>query len=239
MTDHLDAVLDHVAIAVPDWEQAQQRWKDELGGGVVAFGTGSGFSSRQLRYANGAKLELLSPPPNPAPDNFVQRFLDRFGAAVHHVTLKVPDLGQAIETLRHADLEVVDVRMDGDHWREAFLRPSVVGGIVVQVAWSLGNDEDWARRIGHTPQPPRADAIELYGPVLTHPNLDEAAALWTALGAQVVQTDQALLCSWPRSPLTVRIEAGPKATSLGLRASVPTVVPSDQTLGPELRPSIP
>lgn len=235
MTDHLDAVLDHVAIAVPSWEGAERRWRQELGGGVVAFGKTPAFWSRQLRFANGAKLELLAPPPDAGADNFVRRFLDRFGARVHHVTLKVPDLGQALDVLRAAGLEPVDVRMDNAFWHEAFLRPSQVGGLVVQVAWAGETDEQWARHVGHEPESPRADAAALIGPLLTHPDLGAAERLWLTLGAEVERTQDALIASWPRSPLTVRIERGVEPAAQALLGESTAPLPADPETGPELR----
>src|SRR5688500_8181371 len=144
MADRIDAVLDHVAIAVPDWATAEQRWRDRLGGGRSRVGENPIFSSRQLQYADGAKPEVLSPPGGAAADNFVRHFLDRFGSTVHHVTLKVPDLHAALRVLEAAGLDAVDVRDDVEYWKEGFLRPSQVGGLVVQIAETTFTDDDWA-----------------------------------------------------------------------------------------------
>lgn len=236
MSDHrLDAHLDHVAIAVPSWEDGERRWKQSLGGGVVAFGRTPAFWSRQLRFANGAKLELLAPPPEDDGQSFVRRFLDRFGAQVHHVTLKVPSLPQALETLTAAGHEPVDVRMDNAYWHEAFLRPSVVGGIVVQIAWAAQTDAEWARNVGHTPEPAAPDAIALRGPLLEHPDLDAARALWSLLGADVAEDDGMLVCAWPSSPLEVRLVTGPSARAVALLAEGTSRLPADPAEGPELR----
>jgi len=218
LPDRLDATLDHVAVAVPDPDRAQRRWRDELGGRPVAWGDNGVFRSRQLRFAGGGKLELLSPSPDDASgDNFVHRFLARFGSTVHHVTLKVPDLPSALTTLESAGLDVVDVRLDGAHWREGFLRPKQVGGIVVQVAWSDRGDAEWAAMIGHVPEPPAPDAATLLGPTLRHPDLGVAAQLWRLLGADVGDQDGGLLCRWPSSPLTVALTQGEPAGPTGLR----------------------
>lgn len=219
MADQLDAVLDHVAIAVPDWDGAERRWVNELGAGRVAWEHHTTFSSRQLRFTGGGKLELLSPPRGDAGDggNFVRRFLDRFGSAVHHVTLKVGELGPAIELLRGAGLDVVHVRDDGDVWHEGFLRPSQVGGVVVQVAWSGHSDEEWAASHDHVPEPPRADTATLRGPTLRHPDLAAARHLWTLLGADVRADADRLRCVWPDSPLDIVITPGEPAGPTDLR----------------------
>lgn len=235
MSPHLDAKLDHVAIAVPTWEDGERRWKHQLGGGVVAFGRTPAFWSRQLRFAGGGKLELLAPPPDDGGQSFVARFLERFGAQIHHVTLKVPSLADALDVLAAAGHEPVDVRMDNAYWHEAFLRPSVVGGIVVQVAWAGQSDEEWAERVGHELETPAADAIALRGPLLQHPDLAAARQLWSLLGADIREEDGMLVCAWPSSPLEVRIAEGPAPRALALLAEGTTALPADPAEGPELR----
>ncbi len=216
MADRIDAVLDHVAIAVSDAPAAERHWRDALRGARSNLGENQTFGSRQLQFRNGGKLELLSPI-GTSPDNFVRRFLDRFGTVVHHVTLKVPDLHGALDILAGAGLEAVDVRDDVEYWKEAFLRPSQVGGLVVQIACTPFNDDDWAAYTGFTRERPVEDSPELLGPLLRHPDLDRAAAVWTALGADVETAGTALRCTWPESPLEVVVGQGEPAGPQALR----------------------
>jgi catechol 2,3-dioxygenase-like lactoylglutathione lyase family enzyme len=230
----LTAILDHVAIAVRDPAAAETRWVEQLGGGLVAKGSDGVFRSRQLRFAGGGKLELLSPHRRAEGRDFVTAYLDRFGSRIHHVTLKVPDLAAAIATIRAAGLDVVDVD-DGDPtWQEGFLRPSQVGGLIVQLAASTQTDEEWAAQVGVTPVPPRGDAARLHGPTLRHPDLDRAAALWTLLGATVAPDGDALRCTWPDSPLDVLVVPGEPAGPTVLRCSDAPALPADEALGPEV-----
>lgn len=211
--------LDHVALAVADLDEADRRWRDELGGRWVAWSDpAQGFRSRQLRYRGGGKLELIAPV-TPGDGGFVDRFLARFGTRIHHVTVKVAHLREAVDTLAAAGMDVVDVDDTDPAWQEAFLRPSQVGGLVVQVAASTDSDEEWARRIGHTPQAPPDDAAVFDGALLSHPDLDRAAALWRLLGADVTGTPQRLVCTWPQDPLSLLVEPGPVAGPVGLRFS--------------------
>lgn len=211
----IPAVPDHVAVAVPDIEAAAVRWRDELGGGWANRGMflpQAPFHVRQLRFANGAKLELLQPNGG----GFAQGFLDRFGPRVHHVTLKVADaLLPAVETVRAAGYDVVDVNTEGG-WHEGFLRPSQVGGVIAQIAWSESSPDEWARRNADVAEEPRGE-VGLLGPTLTHPDLDRAEHVWTTLGGKVSHEDDALMVSWDGAPLTVRIEAGPTVGPVGLR----------------------
>ena len=231
MADRIDAVLDHVAIAVPDWQIAERRWREQLGGGRSSIGENPIFGSRQLQFRNGAKLELLSPG-DEGPDNFVRRFIDRFGTTVHHVTFKVPDLHGALDVVRAAGLDAVDVRDDVDHWKEGFLRPSQIGGLVVQIAETPFDDDDWAAFTGVTRERPDDTAANLLGPLLRHPDLDRARAVWTVLGAEVVQEDAALRCTWPSSPLSVVVEQGDPAGPVALRMLGSGRLPAEDGVGP-------
>lgn len=229
-------VPDHAAVAVPAIERAAARWHDELGGAWLGprFDLGqAGFATRQLHYPGGAKLELLEPVD---PEGFAARFLERRGAGLHHVTLKVPDLLAAVDELRGHGLDVVDVFAEGDIWHEAFLRPSQIGGLIVQVAWQGRSDEEWAELMGVTPEPARDDGARLLGPTLSHPDLDEAARIWGVLGARVEHRGDHLDVRWSDAPLSVRVVAGEQARSLGLRFKGAPGLPRDPEAGAAIIP---
>ena len=215
----LRSQIDHVAFAVPDLDAVDHRWHDELGGRVVGWSAGSpGYRSRQLRFRGGGKLELIAPVTR-GDGGFVDRFLDRFGQRVHHVTIKVDDIAKAIAVVTSAGLDVVDVRDDDPTWQEAFLRPSQVGGLIVQIASTPHTDDEWASSLGHTPEAPPDDAAILHGPLLSHPDLDAASKLWSVLGADVDGDEGRLTCRWEACPLDVMIERGQVAGPVALRFS--------------------
>lgn len=230
---------DHVSIAVPDVETACRRWVEHLGGGLVSsFHARPVFRGLQVRFANGAKLEMIQPSELGDPRrNFLHRFLDRFGAGVHHVTLLVPHLAAAVETLREAGLDVVDVDDRGRFWKEAFLRPSQVGGLVVQIAWADSHDPDAVPRPGFAPTEPRPDAPALHGPVLTHTDPQESADLWSLLGADIVGNEQGFTARWGDSPFRVRVEPGPRNGPVGLSFSGAPALGSDPAFGPAILPA--
>lgn len=225
----LTAVPDHVAVAVPDIRAAAARWRDQLGAGWAnpgLFLPESPFHVRQVQFANGTKLELLQP----NGPGFAQGFLDRFGPRIHHVTLKVPDaLMPAVETLRAEGLDVVDINTRGG-WHESFLRPSQVGGLIVQVAWSEERPEERAQRHAGFTEDPSGEA-ELLGPTLTHPDLEAAERIWTTLGGKVAHEPDALMVCWEGAALTVRIERGPTAGPVGLRMRGTPPLPADDVHG--------
>jgi methylmalonyl-CoA/ethylmalonyl-CoA epimerase len=235
-----DARPDHVAAAVPDFDAADARWRDRLGGSWASWfhNRRAGFRARQLRFRGDAKLELLQPSEvDPSDDNFVRRVLERFGSRVHHVTLKVPDLAAAIATVTAEGLEVVDVFDTDPVWKEAFVRPSLIGGIIVQLAEAHLSDDDWAAAHGQQPEDPRDDGAVLVGPLLQHDDLDRARAVWTTLGATVtVEGPDRLVASWDGAPLSVTVRRGSGARPVGLLFEGAPPLPDDPVLGPAVLP---
>jgi catechol 2,3-dioxygenase-like lactoylglutathione lyase family enzyme len=230
----LTAVPDHVAVAVHDIEAAATRWGKELGGVWLSpRWTGGGFGTRQLRFSNLGKLELLEPD---APDGFAAGFLARFGPRIHHLTLKVPDLLEAVAVVEAAGYDVVDVSTEHDAWHEAFLRPSQVGGMIVQIARALHDDAGWAALAGV--ELPAADPTSpaLHGPTLTHHDLDAARRLWTTLGAELVDDQDGFTARWGEAPVDVRVVPGGSAGPLGLRFSPDPQLPADDVAGPATLP---
>ena len=70
--------------------------------------------------------------------SFVQRFLERRGPGIHHVTFEVADWDRAIEACRAHGVEPFGRRdgvTDGARWSEAFIHPREAGGMLVQFFW--------------------------------------------------------------------------------------------------------
>ena len=203
------AKLDHVAVAVTDVEAAVAMWLDR-GAVEVGGGTGVTFRSHQVRFGNGAKLEMIGPGNGDAP-SFIDGFLARFGpGTIHHVTVKVDPASTIHDAVRELDADgigTVDVKELWPHWHEAFVRPSTVGGLVAQVAWSDLDDGEWAETNGVGPlAEPAADAPVLHEVRLGHEDLTASAAVWTSLGATLTHDDGAFTARWAGAPMAVRVE---------------------------------
>jgi catechol 2,3-dioxygenase-like lactoylglutathione lyase family enzyme len=230
----LSAHPDHVAVAVPSIAAAAARWHEQLGGAWHSphHSPGGGFATRHLRYRGGAKLELLEPEDDAG---FAARFIRRFGARVHHVTLKVPDLLAAVELVRDAGYDVVDVSTDRDDWHEAFLRPSQVGGVIVQLAHSPLTHEEWmARHFGWPTEPLPEVGPALVGPTFHHPDLEASARVWSVLGAEVERSDDEVRIRWRDHPLDVLVRAGSTDDAPSLRFEEAERLASDPQLGPAI-----
>jgi methylmalonyl-CoA/ethylmalonyl-CoA epimerase len=131
-------VLDHVAVAVNSIKPALSLYRDALGGQYLMGGdAGGSWRWLQVRYPGGGKVELLEP----TGEGFLSRFLERHGEGLHHVTFKTDDIRAAIAQVEARGFELVDVNIDGPHWKEAFVRPSKAHGTLVQIAQSSAPDE--------------------------------------------------------------------------------------------------
>jgi methylmalonyl-CoA/ethylmalonyl-CoA epimerase len=131
-------VLDHVAVAVNSIKPALSLYRDALGGQYLMGGdAGGSWRWLQVRYPGGGKVELLEP----TGEGFLSRFLERHGEGLHHVTFKTDDIRAAIAQVEARGFELVDVNIDGPHWKEAFVRPSKAHGTLVQIAQTSAPDE--------------------------------------------------------------------------------------------------
>ena len=83
--------------------------------------------------------------PRPLADGFVSRFLDRRGEGVHHVTFRVSDLTDQVERMRAGGVELMQVSLDDEHWKEAFIHPRHAHGVLIQLAESPHGDDESAR----------------------------------------------------------------------------------------------
>ncbi len=142
-------VLDHVAHAVPRWQDVWNRYAVDLGAEWSSGGPGPGFAPAQLRFGNDARLEVLMP--NAVETNdFLARFLAHSGPGPHHLTFKVPELGPALDQVRACGFEPIGIDLRDPEWLEAFIHPKQATGVVVQIAeapvpWSSPPPADYPK----------------------------------------------------------------------------------------------
>jgi methylmalonyl-CoA/ethylmalonyl-CoA epimerase len=91
----------------------------------------------------GGRLELIEPTGQPST---VAAFLERRGAGLHHIALRVADLDAALAALRARGIRLVDEqpRPGADGATVAFVHPSSTGGVLVElVAREDERDAHW------------------------------------------------------------------------------------------------
>jgi methylmalonyl-CoA/ethylmalonyl-CoA epimerase len=114
-------------------------WYEEVFGmrGIYAAdGTDGPFATAVLETPGSQmRWEVLQPFGD---TSFVQRFLDRRGPAMHHVTFQVGDWDRALAACAFHGVPIFGDRRgvtDGARWVECFIHPRHTGGVLVQLFW--------------------------------------------------------------------------------------------------------
>jgi LAO/AO transport system kinase len=81
--------------------------------------------------AGDARIELLEPS---APDSPISKFLETRGPGLHHVALRVPDLGAAVARLRAAGARLLnEPRQGAGGHTYVFVHPASTGGVLLEL----------------------------------------------------------------------------------------------------------
>ena len=127
--------IDHVGIAVRDKEAAGKFLEDVLGAKKLIDEKweyrGQEFAWTYFDIGGQGRVELVS---STDPDNFVNRFIAKRGEGMHHLTLQVENLMEAVESLRAKGITVLDVNTSDPNWKEAFISPKDSFGVLIQLA---------------------------------------------------------------------------------------------------------
>jgi methylmalonyl-CoA/ethylmalonyl-CoA epimerase len=234
--------LDHVAVAVPRVADAAPLLAGTLGGRPAGSGPGLGFRWWQWEFARGARLEMLEP--DGPPGGFLHRFLARGGTGIHHVTVKVPRLEDAVSRAESQGYDIVGLSTEWPAWKEAFLHPHQAQGIVVQLAEAHPDLEpDDAPSYPFPEVASGADPAELLGVRLVATSGAQARRLWQdTLGATCSEEHGTLVFRWPESPLRIAVSLdaaaveGPIALELAPRADLALPEGPHPALGTALLP---
>lgn len=127
--------IDHVGLAVRDKEKAAAFLTGMLGARKSVdeqwVFEGQEFNWAYFEIGEQGRIELIS---SPDPDSFINRFIEKHGEGMHHITIQVEDLMGAVEELRDKGVRVIDVNAEDPRWKEAFLSPRDCFGVLIQLA---------------------------------------------------------------------------------------------------------
>ncbi len=129
----MKAVLDHVGIAVKDIGEALAFYRDALG---LEIGEPEEVASQRVRAyfvpVGESALELLEAT---APDSPIARYTDKRGPGVHHITLRVDDIREAIARLKSRGVRLIDEepRPGAEGALVAFIHPASAHGVLVEL----------------------------------------------------------------------------------------------------------
>ncbi len=132
--------LDHVAFAVRDKRRAANYLTNVLGAREVFDMEWGGFRFTTFIMGSGSMLELVY---SDDPGNFVNRFIEKHGEGVHHLTFKVRDIEEMVEHLRSRGLNPFDINTSNELWKECFLHPREAMGTLIQFAEFP--EEEWIK----------------------------------------------------------------------------------------------
>jgi methylmalonyl-CoA/ethylmalonyl-CoA epimerase len=125
--------IDHVSLAVPDLETAvawhtrvigmveDGRWTDDE---MAYTGCNLAIPGSKLRF------EIIAPT---GADSFVQKFIDRKRAGMHHICCEVESVDAAAQALRQNGIEPFGGIIASDWKRHTFLHPRDSGGVLFQL----------------------------------------------------------------------------------------------------------
>jgi methylmalonyl-CoA/ethylmalonyl-CoA epimerase len=125
--------LSHVAIAVREADPLAALLVAALGGRRGAEELLDGGALRVVFVHLGpVTLELLEPR---SADHTVAKFLENRGPGLHHVSLEVADVADALARCREAGVTPIDAapRPGAHGTRVAFLHPRSLGGVLVEL----------------------------------------------------------------------------------------------------------
>jgi methylmalonyl-CoA/ethylmalonyl-CoA epimerase len=131
-------VLDHVAILVADLDAAIELYRGVYGLELCEVEVVPTEKVKVAIFGRGAgRVELLAPTD---PDSPMAKALARRGEGLHHICLEVPDLAQAMASLRSAGAPLVDAepRAGAGGARVAFVHPKGSRGVLVELRQGPG-----------------------------------------------------------------------------------------------------
>ena len=224
------ARFDHIAIAVPDRSVAERTYVDAMGAGRVAFARNGGIEILQLRFGGGCKLEVLSPYGDRVAARRLTEHIGQRPASIHHVTVLVDTLDDAVSALASVGVRCVGVADQPDGSREAFVLPRNAGGVLVQLVQKDVDDDEWARRHGQIADDPAPGAARFLGARYGHADPSAAASQLATLGASVTVTPTLVTAQWDGDGLRLWLVPEPAAIELVFDGATPRA--ADRTLGP-------
>ena len=127
------AVLDHVGIAVRNVDDAIAFYRDALGLEIEAS---EDVASQRVRAhfipAGESSLELLEAT---ASDSAIAKYVEKRGPGLHHITLRVDDIREALGMLKARGVRLVDEapRPGAEGALVAFIHPSAAHGVLVEL----------------------------------------------------------------------------------------------------------
>ncbi len=125
--------IDHIGIAVRDWEQALARYAALTSRPPQHIEEVAAQKVKVAMFEVGeSRVELLLPT---AADSPIAKFLEKRGEGMHHVCFKVADLDEALARLATEGMEILPGAggTGAESSRVAFLHPKSAAGVLIEL----------------------------------------------------------------------------------------------------------
>ncbi len=125
--------IEHIGIATHSINDALGFWRDALGLDVVGTEEVAEQGVRVAMLPVGeSRIELLEPT---GPASPVAKFLEKRGAGIHHVAVRVDDIRAALARLKEKGARLIDEspRIGAGGCLIAFVHPSAAGGVLLEL----------------------------------------------------------------------------------------------------------
>ncbi len=129
--------IDHVSIAVRDYEKASRFFVDVLGAipGAEGEEASTKYFWRVFSLGDLSRMELLK---MTGEGSFLEGFLANREGGVHHIMLETPDMTACIRHLEAHSIPYFGYReggeLCGDNYKELFIHPRNAFGVLIQIA---------------------------------------------------------------------------------------------------------
>jgi methylmalonyl-CoA/ethylmalonyl-CoA epimerase len=125
--------IEHIGIATPNIEDALAFWRDALGLTVAHTEEVAEQGVRVAMLPVGEpRVELLEPTHAGSP---VAKFLEKRGAGVHHIAVRVADIRASLARLKSQGARLIDEepRVGAEGCLVAFVHPASAGGVLLEL----------------------------------------------------------------------------------------------------------
>lgn len=126
--------INHVAIAVPNLDEAARSWEALLG---LRMSGRERVASNKVEVGfipvGESRLELVQPD---SPDSPVAKFIEKRGPGIQHLCFEVDDIESELARLKTAGVRLINEQpVAGAHgYRVAFVHPASTGGVLVELS---------------------------------------------------------------------------------------------------------
>jgi methylmalonyl-CoA epimerase len=124
--------LDHLGVAVKSLDAAKAIY-EKLGLAISAEETVPAEKVKLVMVPVGdTRIELLEPTSN---DSVIAKFISKHGEGLHHICMRVPDLGAAVSRLQKDGVRLVsdEIKVGAGGHRYIFVHPSSAGGVLLEL----------------------------------------------------------------------------------------------------------